>query len=403
MTAGPIVAATDGSEESLRAVDWAAREAELRGLPLRIVSAAALPPRMAEHQTASGVPTVADTVVSDRDRGLAAATQRASAIAPDVLVDADGLSGSPARAIAEAGSGASMLVVGSRGMGAFTALILGSVSRYAAAHAPCPVVVVREQTTAAHPQVGVGIGDPARGVGRARVRVRGGRAAQGQPGRGARLGLGRRRQPRHVRRWRRPARTPSRNTWPGSCRPCWPTGRPATPTSRSATTSSTGTRAGPWSACRPAPTSSSSAGHAGRPPARSRRRQARCPQPRPRPRRHRPVVLIGLRARPATVAAWTSPFADKVQERHPFQEPQPRHHRAGHRAPRGCQGAEYPPVDRLHRIQRARDVAEQDLRIVVPFIQRHPGERQVTVLGTATTASAPGQKSLQKRAAPNGN
>jgi nucleotide-binding universal stress UspA family protein len=160
MTAGPIVAATDGSEESLQAVDWAAQEAELRGLPLRIVSAAALPPRMAEHQTAAGVATVADTVISNRDRGLAAATQRATAIAPDILVDADGLGGSPAQAITEAGSGASMLVVGSRGMGAFTALILGSVSRYAAAHAACPVVVVREQTTAAHPQVAVGIGDP---------------------------------------------------------------------------------------------------------------------------------------------------------------------------------------------------------------------------------------------------
>ena len=160
MTAGPIVAATDGSEESLRAVEWAAREAELRGLPLRIVSAAALPPRMAEHQTASGVPTVADTVVNDRDRALAAATERATAVAPDILVDADGLGGSPAQAITEAGSGASMLVVGSRGMGAFTALILGSVSRYAAAHAACPVVVVREQTTAARPQVAVGIGDP---------------------------------------------------------------------------------------------------------------------------------------------------------------------------------------------------------------------------------------------------
>ena len=161
MTAGPIVAATDGSEESLQAVEWAAREAELRGLPLRLVSAAALPPRMAEHQTAAGVATVADTVVHDRDRGLAAATQRATAIAPDILVDADGLGGSPAVAITEAGSGASMLVVGSRGMGAFTALILGSVSRYAAANAACPVVVVREQATAAHPQVGVGVGDPA--------------------------------------------------------------------------------------------------------------------------------------------------------------------------------------------------------------------------------------------------
>ena len=46
MASKPIVAGTDGSEESLRAVDWAAREAVLRGAPLRIVSAAALPPRM---------------------------------------------------------------------------------------------------------------------------------------------------------------------------------------------------------------------------------------------------------------------------------------------------------------------------------------------------------------------
>lgn len=161
MTAGPIVTATDGSEESLRAVEWAAREAELRGLPLRIVSAAALPPRMAVNQTESGVLTVADTVVRDRDRALAAASQRAIAIAPDVLMDTDGLTSSPARAITEAGSGASMLVLGSRGMGAFTAMILGSVSQYAAAHATCPVVIVREQTTAARPQVGVGIGDPA--------------------------------------------------------------------------------------------------------------------------------------------------------------------------------------------------------------------------------------------------
>ena len=107
-----------------------------RGLPLRMVSAAALPPRMAPHETASGVATVADTVVSNRDRALAAATERATAVAPDVLVDADGLSGRAARAITDAGSGASMLVVGSRGIGAFTALILGSVSRYAAATRP---------------------------------------------------------------------------------------------------------------------------------------------------------------------------------------------------------------------------------------------------------------------------
>jgi len=52
MAAKPIVAGTDGSEESLRAVDWAAREAALRGAPLRIVAAAAAPPRMRSRASA---------------------------------------------------------------------------------------------------------------------------------------------------------------------------------------------------------------------------------------------------------------------------------------------------------------------------------------------------------------
>ena len=46
MAAKPIVAGTDGSEESLRAVGSAAREAALRGAPLRIVSAEEAPPGM---------------------------------------------------------------------------------------------------------------------------------------------------------------------------------------------------------------------------------------------------------------------------------------------------------------------------------------------------------------------
>jgi nucleotide-binding universal stress UspA family protein len=156
------VAGTDGSEESLRAVDWAAREALLRGLPLRVVSAAALLPRMIERRGVPDIDTVADTLRKDRDRALAVAAKRAATAAPGLLVDVDQLSGAPARAVTEAGSGASMLVVGSRGGGGFTAMILGSVSQYVSAHASCPVVVVREETTAARRQVGVGVGDPAR-------------------------------------------------------------------------------------------------------------------------------------------------------------------------------------------------------------------------------------------------
>jgi nucleotide-binding universal stress UspA family protein len=158
MAAKPIVAGTDGSEESLRAVDWAAREAALRGAPLRIVAAAALLPRMASRVGTVEYDTVTDVLLKERDRALAAAAERAAA-ASGVLIDADPLDGQPAQALTESGTGAQMLVLGSRGIGAFTALLLGSVSRYAASHASCPVVVVRDETPSPHGLVGVGVGD----------------------------------------------------------------------------------------------------------------------------------------------------------------------------------------------------------------------------------------------------
>ena len=159
MSAQPIVAATDGSEESLRAAEWAAREAALRGAPLRIVSAAALLPRMIGGHAMSGYDTVADTIREHRDQALAAAAERAAKAAPGLLIDADHLDGPPAEAVTASGSGALMLVVGSRGVGGFAAMVLGSVSRYAATHASCPVVVVREAAESARRQVGIGIGD----------------------------------------------------------------------------------------------------------------------------------------------------------------------------------------------------------------------------------------------------
>jgi nucleotide-binding universal stress UspA family protein len=159
MAAKPIVAATDGSEDSLRAVDWAAREAVLRGAPLRIVSAAAALPRATGSEGQSQYPDVTDLIRKDSDVALTAAAERAAKVAPDLLIDTDHLDGAPAEAVTEAGSGALMLVVGSRGVGAFTAMILGSVSRYAATHASSPVVVVRDEIAAAQRQVGIGIGD----------------------------------------------------------------------------------------------------------------------------------------------------------------------------------------------------------------------------------------------------
>ena len=155
-----IVAATDGSEESLRAVDWAAAEALLRGKPLRIVSAMTLLPWTVPLQLRPDRDRIADLIRSEREQALVAAASRAATRVPGLVIDADPLGGPPAQAIVEAGSTALMLVVGSRGIGAFTAMTLGSVSRYVSAHAGCPVVVVRDPAVGPHGQVVVGVGDP---------------------------------------------------------------------------------------------------------------------------------------------------------------------------------------------------------------------------------------------------
>lgn len=75
----------------------------------------------------SGLDTVSDTLRRNRDRALAVAAERAAAAAAELLIDVDALDGSPVYALTEAGSGAAMLVVGARGIGTFTAMVLGSV------------------------------------------------------------------------------------------------------------------------------------------------------------------------------------------------------------------------------------------------------------------------------------
>lgn len=157
MTTKPIVVGTDGSAQALRTVEWAAREAVLRSAPLRIVSAAEMLPRMNVPAKGQGIGTVAAHLRGDRDVALAAAALAAAAAAPGLLIDTDPLDGPPAQAVTGSGSGALLLVVGSHGSGAFPAMALGSVSRYAAVHASCPVVVVRDGATAADRLVVVGI------------------------------------------------------------------------------------------------------------------------------------------------------------------------------------------------------------------------------------------------------
>jgi nucleotide-binding universal stress UspA family protein len=144
MVTRPVVVGVDGSEESLQAVEWAAQEAERHACPLRIVSAPAAIPRIRGHHASAQ--TVGIALRGASERALEAAVARSGELAP-------GLS-------AESGADAAMLVVGARGAGGFAAMLLGSVSRYAATRAACPVIVVRQETMAVHREIAAGIRDP---------------------------------------------------------------------------------------------------------------------------------------------------------------------------------------------------------------------------------------------------
>lgn len=156
--ARPIVAAVDGSEESLRAAEWAAREALRWTVPLRIVSAPGLLPRARTYQAPAA--TVANALRGIAARALASAVDRVGEVAAGLLVDTELIDGPPAVAVCRSGAGARLLVVGTRGAGGFAALVLGSVSRYVASHAPCPVAVVHEETGAVLRHILVGVRDP---------------------------------------------------------------------------------------------------------------------------------------------------------------------------------------------------------------------------------------------------
>ena len=158
MTTNSVVVGVDGSEESLRAVEWAALEARRHSSTLRIVSAPAVMPRM--HACHVSPAEIAVALRGIAARALDAAITRSEEVAPGLPVETSLLSGPPALAVAESGSDASMLVVGARGAGGFTAMVLGSVSRYVATRASCPVIVAREERMAVHREIAVGIRDP---------------------------------------------------------------------------------------------------------------------------------------------------------------------------------------------------------------------------------------------------
>lgn len=156
MAIKPIVVGADGSAPSLRAVDWAAREAVLRDAPLRIVSACALARRPDWHTPPDAL---GRRIREAAEKALEDAAGIADLAAHTLTIDTRLVVGEPAPVLAEAAREASMLVVGAHGSGGFAATAAGSVSRHAATHAPCPVVIYRDEPVPARGQIAVGIRD----------------------------------------------------------------------------------------------------------------------------------------------------------------------------------------------------------------------------------------------------
>jgi nucleotide-binding universal stress UspA family protein len=136
-----IVVGIDGSDASAAALRWGADDARHRGAALRVVTCWTYPmlpwglyqPPLSGEEFERAALDVAETTVTkvlgaDRE-GLDVSIDVVAGTASLVLLEYDA---------------AEMLVVGSRGRGGFTGLLLGSVSQHLAEHARCPVVIVHE-------------------------------------------------------------------------------------------------------------------------------------------------------------------------------------------------------------------------------------------------------------------
>jgi len=139
-----MIVGVDGSGHSRRALEWAINEAAIRHTPLTVLTV---------HQAVRSLWTAASVEYPGDAALLAdackAAQEESDAVLdqltaqtprPEVTIQAVG--GQPAEAILRAGAGADMIVVGSRGAGGFTKLLMGSVASQVAHHAHCPVVVI---------------------------------------------------------------------------------------------------------------------------------------------------------------------------------------------------------------------------------------------------------------------
>ncbi|CAL9649217.1 universal stress protein [Streptomyces sp. enrichment culture] len=149
---GLVVVGVDGSASSLTAVEAAAREARLRGAGLRVVHAY-LWPAMHVPLGPSPLGPPEGGMRNMVDQLVAEAVERARGTAPDIDVSHVVVTGEPLTVLEAQSRAAELVVVGSRGMGGFVGLLVGSTAVHLAAHGRCPVLVVREHPQDAGPVV----------------------------------------------------------------------------------------------------------------------------------------------------------------------------------------------------------------------------------------------------------
>lgn len=139
-----VVVGVDGSEASTEAVRWAADVARQRDLRLRVIHAYGLAGRYFAGEMATPA-HVFDDVAEDARKLVEEAVAAARDAAPGVTVEGDPADRAPAPLLIELSGAAKLIVLGASGLGGFAGMLAGSTAVGVAAHASCPVVIVRHR------------------------------------------------------------------------------------------------------------------------------------------------------------------------------------------------------------------------------------------------------------------
>ncbi len=147
VTGHRIVVGIDNSAGAAEALRWALAHARLTGATVEAVTAWQVPPMYAYAYgwTPTGIDDAG--IVRYAEKTLTETVEQAQdGDDQPVTVTNRIMEGPAAQVLLDAGKGADLMVLGSRGHGAFAGMLLGSVSQHCVQHATCPTVVIPEQT-----------------------------------------------------------------------------------------------------------------------------------------------------------------------------------------------------------------------------------------------------------------